>query len=313
MNRTILALLFLLAVQVLLAGVLAWSGKNELDERQQLLPAGRELQVDEIRIADAADSEVVLRQVHGQWLLPELQNLPASQQRVTRLLETLARQPHGFPVANSAAARQRYRVTSYQFHRRLGFYHGQELLETVYLGRSPAYRQVYARNSRSNDIYSLRYSNHDAPATANAWLDRNLLQVAAPSRMEIAGLRLERSNDQQWRTRDGHRADGKAVERLLKLLRELKVTGLADEDMQRSLAEDGAAQRIIRLRQGGQDRVLELLVLEGQFYAKDARYPLFFIVDPRQYLALLQFDRQRLTGASAAQVAPSKSIEETGN
>lgn len=309
MNRTILALLFLLAVQAGLAGLLSWTGNSEFEERQQLLPAGRELQVDEIRIADATDSEVVLRQVQGQWLLPELQNLPASQQRVSRLLETLARQPHGFPVADSAAARQRYRVTSYQFHRRLGFYHGPELLETIYLGRSPAYRQVYARNSRDNDIYSLRYSNHDAPATASAWLDRDLLQAAAPSRIEIAGLRLERGPDQLWRTGEGDSTAGQAMEQLLKLLRDLKITGLADEDMQRSLAEDGVAQRIIRLRQGGQERVLELLVLEGQFYAKDARYPLFFTVEPRQYLALLQFDRQRLTGATDAPVAPSESVD----
>lgn len=299
MNRTIASLLFLLLVQATLVAVLTWSGHRTAEQREQLLPPGTALQVDEVRLADPEDNEVVLRLVRGSWLLPELQNLPADQQRITRLLETLTHQSHGFPVASSAAARQRYRVTSYQFHRRLGFYHTKDLLETVYLGRSPAYRRVYARNSGDDDIYSLRYSNHDAPATASAWLDRNLLQSGSPSRLRVDDLQLDRDSGGQWQTAAGRSPAGKPLTRLLKLLRELKVTGLADEDMQRSLAEDGLAQRRIRVWQDGQERLLELFILEGQFYAHDSRYPLFFTVDPRQYLALIQLDPQALTGAGA--------------
>ncbi|GAB3292418.1 DUF4340 domain-containing protein [Parahaliea aestuarii] len=295
MNRTVASLLFLLLVQLTLTGALYWQGKGSVEHRARLLAPEEALRIDEIHISDDQDGEVVLRQSRGRWLLPELQDLPADQSRVSRLLDTLSRQPQGFPVASSAAARQRYRVTSYQYHRRLTFYHGDNLQQTVYLGRSPAYRRVYARNSRDNDIYNLRYSQHDAPVSADAWLDRRLLQTA-PSRIEMQGLALERGTDGQWQMNGGRQPDSQQLGSLLQLLKELRVTGLADEDSQRSLAEDGIVQRSFRLWQEGQNHRLDLLAFDGKLYAHDSRYPPFFSVDPRQYLALLQLDRARLTG-----------------
>ncbi|WP_157976692.1 DUF4340 domain-containing protein [Parahaliea mediterranea] len=309
MNRTVASLLFLLVVQLVLVGALYWQGERAVSQHTRLLEPSTALGVDEIRITDDQDGEVVLRQSRGRWLLPDLQDLPADQQRVHRLLDTLSHQPQGFPVASSAAARQRYRVTSYQHHRRLAFYHGDDLLETIYLGRSPAYRRVYARNRRDHDIYNLRYSEHDAPVSADAWLDRRLLQ-STPGRIDMDGLVLERNTGGQWHTATGGKPDEQQLARLLQLLQELRITGLADEDSQRSLAEDGSVQRSFRLQQDGQHHRLELLAFEGRLYAHDSRYALFFALDPRQYLALLQFDPGSLSGlpekgSGAGEAAPA--------
>jgi Domain of unknown function (DUF4340) len=299
----IVLLAALLLAQGALVALLYWPQDGDSTGGRPLLSPSSAIQVDEIQIADNLDNEVVLYKLHGQWILPELQDLPADPGRIEALLETLSRHPGGLPAAQGVAARQRYRVTSYHYQRRLVFLAKGEPLETVYLGRSPAYRMVYARNAAQPAIYSLRYNNHDAPVSAGAWLAPGLLQVRAEALtgIRLDGVALQRTAQGQWRSARGAVPDARSLAALQAWLGELTVTGLADADMQRSLAEDGQPTARLQLQRDAASTVrLDLFAEGGAYYAHDSRYGAFFELSPRQYLQLMALDRQALAGGDGA-------------
>lgn len=296
MKRTIFSLLFLLLVQLALVALLYRPDPAGSEPTRHLLSNATALQVDSIRIGDNRDSEVLLSRVHGRWVLPDLQDLPADGERIRGLLGALAERPLGFPVAESAAARQRFRVASYHYHRRLVFSAGDNVLETVYLGRSPAYRMVYARNDKHSAIYRLRYNNHDAPVEPDAWLDTTLAAIAGPQALRVDGLELRRLGDGPWRTANGREPDPRELAALLEALASLTVHGLADEDTQRSLAQAGQPVRRIRAGQDGRSITLELFRDGERYYLHDSRYSPFFKLSKKQFLRLAGVERQRLGG-----------------
>ena len=229
-------------------------------------------------------------------MLPELHNLPADSAHIQELIDTLTLRPGGFAVAESAAARQRFRVASYHYRRQLTFLGKGEVLATIYLGRSPAYRAVYARNDRYPAIYRLQYNNHDAPATPDAWLDPGLLALDAPRAINIDGLQLRRDPQDQWHSAAGNTPQARELAALLEALATLTVRGLADEDAQRSLAESGRAARSIRTEHNGRSILLELFRDGERYYAHDSRYPPFFSLSRRQYQRLMGIDKALLSG-----------------
>ncbi|MBN7796994.1 DUF4340 domain-containing protein [Parahaliea mediterranea] len=290
MKRTIVSLLFLLLVQCGLAALLYWPGNSDTGDARHLLDSRAALRVDAIRIADDRDNEVLLQNLHGRWVLPDLHNLPADHAHIQELIDTLTRPPRGFPVAESAAARQRFRVASYHYKRRLTFLGNGEALATIYLGRSPAYRAVYARSDSYPAIYRLQYNNHDAPATPDAWLDPGLLAIEGPRAIAIDGTQLRRDDQGRWRGAAGSAPEPRELAALLDALATLTVQGLADEDAQRSLAESGRAARRLRVEYNGQSILLELFRDGERYYVHDSRYPPFLSLSRRQYQRLMDID-----------------------
>ncbi|MFV0277393.1 MAG: DUF4340 domain-containing protein, partial [Parahaliea sp.] len=215
----------------------------------------------------------------------------------------------GFPVAESGAARQRFQVTSYRFHRQLNFYQGDRLLATIYLGGSPGYRRVYARNERQDAIFSLQYNNHDAPVSTGAWLDPQLAQIAQPVALTVDGLALQRDIDGQWRTRAGAQVNTQALDTLVKTLASIRVTGVAGEEMQGKLRAEARVQRSIDIDTlSGQTIQLALLQYGKGFYLRDSRYPPLFQLAPHQYLRLLGVDGEALTAPGPSAPAPSEAV-----
>lgn len=300
MKRTIAALAFLLLTQFAMTVILNPATDDRESSRGYLLPASTAIQVDEIRIVDNMDNELILNRHHGRWILPDLQDLPADRARVARLLAVLTETPHGGPVTESTAARQRFRVASYYYKRRISLRGNGQSLATIYLGRAPFYRQVYLRSEGEQAIYSLHYADHAAAVVADTWLDPNLLQLTEADSIDIDDLSLRCAPDGQWRTTTGQALDSNALNALLAALAQVKVAGLADEDSQRSLAESGDPSRILRVTRGAGPTVKLALFHEGQHhYAHDSRYGVFFLLSADQYQQLLAPSPGGLAGDGA--------------
>ena len=141
MKRTIVALIVLLLLQLGLM-VLVYRPPAIMHSEAAAAPLVRFTgsHIEEIHVGDNLDREVILAREGGSWRLPDLDNLPADRDKIDALLEAITSQDHGWPVADTVAARQRFQVAAYHFRRRLTLIGDGELLGPIYLGTSPGFR-----------------------------------------------------------------------------------------------------------------------------------------------------------------------------
>jgi hypothetical protein len=299
-NRTVTALTLVLLIQCGIVAVVFWPERAPPQEstRAALAP----FQVDAVRelhIGDEFDNEAMLVRSGEQWLLPDLENLPADPVKVEALLHSITNQGAGWPIAHTAAARQRFQVSDYYYQRRLTLLSDGETLGTIFLGTSPGFRKVHARNEAQNDIYSITLNTFDVPAINDAWLEPRLLQVRAPLRIDadLYNIYFENGN---WLSATGGTPNEEELEALLAALRSLQVDGIADEDLQRELAAT-EADLVLNIQGLAGKVTLELVTLNGAHYIHSSEFPLFF--------ELSAYDFDQLTGVDSRLIAGEKSSD----
>ncbi len=156
--------------------------------------------------------------------------LPADGGKIRDLLADLADLDAPWPVATSDDSAERFEVTEDNHQRRLIIEDGDGLVADLLLGTSPGYRRVHARVSGEGDVYSIDFSNFEAPTDADQWLDKALL--AAKGEVSSVVLedawRLERP-DGAWQI-DGAPADAEAADDLARRFTNLRVLGMLDDE-----------------------------------------------------------------------------------
>jgi len=274
-NRAVAFLLLTFFIQCGIVAIVFWPPEStEIDATGGGLAPFDFGGVDELRIGDEFDNETLLVRSREQWIIPALDNLPADEARVTTLLEQISDNEASWPIARTPSAHQRFQVASHHYQRRLAFLSGGETLGTLYLGTSPGYKKVHARNEKQDAVYSIALSNFDIPATADSWLDPRLLQTKSPLRIDADLYSLYFDNG-LWRTGSGAPADGAEVGALITLLKSLQIEGVANEDQARDLATL-EPDLILRIQSLTGDKTLELSSLGGQHFIHSSEYTPFF-------------------------------------
>jgi hypothetical protein len=296
-KRAIVLLLVLFAGQVALTASLYWKDSGpEIMESTPLIQFDTQA-IDEIHIEDSSGNETILVRDTRGWVIPELGSLPADWKKTQTLLDVVSSKTHGTPVADTVAARQRFRVASYHYRRRLSFISNGELRETIYLGTSPGFRRVHARNDTTDEIYSIPFNTFDAPGEQNEWLDRSILQVAKPDLIAGPGFQLVRDGD-SWVNQNGGLPEARELEALLIALASIQIDGVANEDDQRSVTElepDLTLQLAVAQRQ----IKLEFFSLGDGRYVLSNEYPVFFSLAAYDYERILGLDPLLLLGTNA--------------
>ena len=287
MNRAVPVLLLVLLIQCGVAAIIFWPkqspGSGPTEQGLAPFPVDK---IDELRIGDEFDNEAILVKTGKQWLLPDLENLPADPTKVESLLQSITGQAENWPIARSPASRQRFQVADYYYQRRLTLWSASEKLATLFLGTSPGYRKVHARNENQDPIYSITLNTFDTPAVSTDWLEPRLLQVRAPLRIDSDLYNISLENG-VWRSATGGTPDEKELESLIAALKALQVDGVADEDLQRELFT-AEADLVLNIESLAGEVTLELITLNDNHYIHSSEYPLFF--------TLSAFDFDRLTG-----------------
>ena len=301
MKAPVSTLLILLMVQCAIAAILYWPDDMlpTMRDKKPLIAFNADL-LDEINISDRHDNEVILLRRGEHWILPELEDLPADDRMITDLIDALANQPHGRPVADTVPARQRFHVAAYHYQRRLTLIGEGQLLGTIYLGTSPGFRRVHARNDAGDAIYSVRFNNFDAPAAASSWLQRSLLQISDPDHIKGPGFEISLEGN-SWRTPSGVAPDRRELDALLLALASQQIDGVAEEDDQRTLAATEPTLALDVTTASGTER-LEYFSLDGGRFVYSRKFPLFF--------SLSDYDYDRITGIDArvlAAILPARS------
>lgn len=288
-------LLLVLLIQCGITAILFWP-----DQRAANRPTNPPLtsfsidEIDEIRIGDDFDNEVVLIRSAEQWLLPELEDLPADSAKVRSLLQRISGEQEAWPIAQSSAARQRFQVADYYYQRRLALFSAGQALDTLYLGTSPRFRKVHARNDRQDAIYSITLSTFDTPATSGAWLEPNLLQVRAPLRIDTDFYNLSFESG-RWLSGAGRVPNELQLEGLISALKSLQIDGIAGKDLQQELSA-AEADLVMAIQSPTGNVTLELITVANEHFIYSSEYPIFFTLSAYDFDRLTGIDSRLISG-----------------
>ncbi len=227
MNTRIRLLGGLLAAQALVVAAMLLSSGMQSDQAAAGLLPFEAAAVTGLGIA-AEDGEVLLTRGDDGWQLGD--GLPADDGKVGEVLDKLTEASAAWPVATSAATAERFEVTEDNYQRRLSIDSQDDGSVTLYLGSSPGYRRVHARVEGDDEVYSIDFSNYQAPTDAGQWLDKQLLRPRGD--VERVGYlnawALERGAEAGDWLVDGEPADQEAADRLVGRFKDLSVLGIAE-------------------------------------------------------------------------------------
>jgi hypothetical protein len=187
--------------------------------------------VDRVSIADGdGDVAVLVRRAEGDDGGWELEGgHPADSVKIDDLLEDLASLKAPWPVATTTQSAQRFEVTGEDYQRHVVFSAADKPVADFYLGTSPGYRRVHARREAADEVFSIDFSNYQAPTAADDWLDKSLLAAAGEitSVARVDAWQAARS-EEGWLI-DAEAADSDAVDQLVDSLTSLRVMGPTEE------------------------------------------------------------------------------------
>lgn len=296
MNRTAYALLALLLGQLVIVGQMHWSERvSALAVKSVSLADTGPFLIDEIHVVDGHGEETVLARQGDRWLLPGLGKLPADSARIEDLVQQLTQTDPGWSVAHTLPARQRFQVASYHFRRRIDLMAQGQKISSVYLGTSPGFRKVHARNEEQDDVYSISLNLFDTSTRPDQWLDRKILQVRTPLTITSDSYQLSR-NGGEWRSGNGAAPDRRELDALLGALRNLQVEGVANEEAMDELAFAEAALILQVEGLAGTTR-LELYTLADKYYIISSEFALPFKLSGYSFDQLIGIDSRLLSGA----------------
>lgn len=199
MAKSIRILAVVLAVQILLALGLHFRGPglSPAAEAGPLLSVSPD-EVSRITLADTENKQVKLKRTDGHWTLTD-SGFPADPDKVSQLLNQLTGLSAGEVVARTEGARERFKVASKNFKRRITLHTRDQDPVRLYLGTSPGKDRIHARVEGHKPIQVVRLGTYDAPVEVADWQDKGVLQIPSDriAGLELDGLKLQRKDSGQ--------------------------------------------------------------------------------------------------------------------
>ena len=228
-------------------------------------------EVEAFSFEDGDGRSVALEKVAGAWRLGEL---PADAVKIGGVIESLVGGSASWPVATSESSQARFEVAEGAFQRRVRFSGGAGELATLYLGSSPGFRRIHAREAEEEAIFSIDVGVHELPVDASVWLDKALFEVEAISRLTFPeGAVLVGDEETGW-TVDGQQADLEKATEFVRRIQGLSVLGIHEAaadtvlgDPVTLIVEDnkGTHGLTFRFNEAVDEYVLESDRLPGEF------------------------------------------------
>jgi hypothetical protein len=200
MKRHDQILIGVLVVQIILSAVVFWPKSSAAVESQPLFPDLESGDIVALTITDADGNSIKLRQVTGNWVLPEADDYPAQADKITPVLEKIAALTTGRLVTRTDASHKRLQVAPDNFVRHIEFETANGDTHDLYLGSSPSYGATHFRVDQQSETYLVGdLSAWDVNATANSWIDIAYLNIP---QADITKVTLENANGVFVFTRD---------------------------------------------------------------------------------------------------------------
>ena len=181
-------------------------------------------QITGFTIADGAEQLIELKRGAQGWHFSGTPDVPADADKIAEVLEKLSNLGSPWPVATSAASRTRFEVTQDNYQRNIRLATADSLQADFYLGTSPGYRRVHARNAGDDDVYSVDFANFEVPVVVDEWLDKTLLQTQDITAITLTDSWSLTRSEAGWLL-DGEPADQANAQRMVDRIADLRVLG----------------------------------------------------------------------------------------
>lgn len=319
MKKAILILAAVLVVQIAVAvGVNLNQKDYHAFEPQSKLLSFDMATVNRIRIDGSDNAEVVLNKQDGQWRLPALNDFPADQGNVKKLMERLAKLEKGLPVATSKGAAKRFKVTETAFERKLTLLQDDKPQATLYVGTSPSFRKVHVRLPDDNDIRSVSFNTYDVGVKPEDWIDKALLTHKADDiqRVALPGFSIARQDKDL--VVSGLAADEETVSdearRLLDRIAGLNIRGVIGTANPSDFTRDAAALRYTLTLKSGETRdyIFSKRPDEGYYILKASDHDEAFEVDNWVVDAIKEVTRDKLVRKKTKAAAAASKTPQAG-
>jgi hypothetical protein len=306
MKRLINVLGVVLGLQVLFAVVLdiAGSGSGAIPSGHPLLHFDAKA-VTRVSVAQPGKETLVLERKDGSWQLPALGGFPAAKLKVEDFLVKLEGLRERFPVATSAAAAKRFKVSPDAFERKVVLAAGDKSLATLWLGDSPNFRRVYGRADGDDAIYDLELPAHEASTDADGWTDKSYLDLKEDDITEVTlpGLQMQRK-DGKWQV-DGLAAGEETIaseaDSVVRQLAELRFVSVLGKEAKPEYKQDAPVLSISVTAKGAKPRsyVFSKPDKGAEYVLKTSSAPYYFKVADFTVKPLLEAKREKLVKAPA--------------
>lgn len=233
-TKQLIRLAVVLAVVLVAWGALSLARGSSADNGASFtLPTIDTASVDTIALSAPRDSEVLVRDAHGQWRVNDYPAAPALVSSLLKALddtaarsELVAEQPASHAqLGVSADSGRHVRVVS----------GGRTVLDAITGKRTDDYSGVYVRLANANSVYALHGTLVEALSHhgVDAWRDKRIAALD-PAQVATIAVRhgahsytLHRKTGGQWTFTSGRAADSAAVGRLLDAYHPLTASGFA--------------------------------------------------------------------------------------
>ncbi len=233
----------LLVIQAIVAVIALWP-RAAVGQSQPVFGTLKATDIVALTVTDDKGATISLRQVDGQWGMPEADNYPALAEKISPVLDKLAGLTTRTMVARTEASYDRLQVSPNNFVRKLDFETSSGEKHTVFLGSSPSYGATNYRVDGQKEVYLAdNITTWEIGADPASWVDVTYLRVPSDQVVGVTvqnaqgTLSFSKGDDGKW-SMDGLRPGD--------VLDPNKVTGLlnlfSSFSMMRPLGKEAKAE-----------------------------------------------------------------------
>ena len=302
MKRWSILLGICLVVQVTLAvgANLARTDYSAFEPMETLLSFDAKM-VDGIHIEQDDNHQVRLTKQEGKWRVSPLNNFQADQDKVENFLDRLAELKKGWPVATTTAAAKRFKVAENNFERKITLSKAGEKIDTLYIGTSPSFRKIHARQRDEESVYAVKFNNYEAGAKPEDWIDKGVLkhQASEISQVQLPDFSLCRQEGDlgvEGIDTETEETVTEEAERLLDRIADLRIRSVLGSEAKPEYNQDSPVfSYTLVLSSGNSERYVFSKPKDANYYVlKPSHRDEYFKVDDWVVDDMKELDRSKL-------------------
>lgn len=290
MSKTIQFLTLALIVQLLILATVLFTKNQSTETEGGLLLEFAVESVDSLIIGDGTGELEIKKQGDG-WYLPGYGELAVKSEKVTEILDELAKLHTSWPVATTEDAAKRFEVSKENAQKSLQLKSGDEIVGKLYLGTSPGFRKVHARVSEDDNVYAVEFSQYRVSTKGEDWFDKNFLAYKKPvSSLKVGDTQFSKT-DAGWNVSGlaAEKTDAAEVEGWVKNIADLQVNKLiTGNDKDKLLVLDPNLE--IQVQGEGEVVAYRLWKKGENYYIKRADNQQLFEIMPHQAKKYFELD-----------------------
>jgi len=181
----------ILAIQLVLVAIVYWPRSPSRASEGEAFFSELD-QVVRLTIRDGEGVEIALHQSDTGWVLPEADDYPCQETKVSEFLDKVAELKTDRLVTQTETSHKRLKVSEQDFERAIVLEWADGTSHKLYLGNSPSYQVVHARADAQDEVYLVSgLSTVDVGTAPSAWIDTLYFSVPQD---QIVAFTLENAN-----------------------------------------------------------------------------------------------------------------------